>query len=448
MGIFGALNTAVSGLSAQSYALENISGNIANSDTTGFKRVETSFVDLIPDGSANREHSGSVAGYSRSTNTVQGQLNATSVNTHMAINGDGYFIVQQSTGTTDNQPVLTDENYYTRRGDFELDRNGYLVNGSGSYLTGQKLDPATGNPTGSQPEAIRITSDVLPAQQSTSVNYRASLPESPSTSEAVESVPGSELMQSSLIGQATIGAADSDNFIATSVSGGSVTLYDAKGAEANVQLRWAKTANETTSTSDTWSLYYQSNSTTGSEQWTRIGGDFTFDSTGKLTSPTSNPTISGLTVDGNNVGDVTFDIGSSGISQYARSSGDVEVTMMDQNGYPAGRMSDISITDTGRVRANYSNGRSVDLYEVPIATFNGDSKLKRMDGGLFAETSGSGAPLINGSASIVAGSVEGSNVDISEEFTKLIVTQQAYSANTKIVTTANQMLQETINMIR
>jgi flagellar hook protein FlgE len=95
MGIFGAMTTAVSGLRAQSYALENISGNIANSQTTGFKRLDTSFVDLIPDLPYRHEIAGSVGGFSRLTNTLQGDLQSTGVPTHMALNGEGYFVVQE-----------------------------------------------------------------------------------------------------------------------------------------------------------------------------------------------------------------------------------------------------------------------------------------------------------------------------------------------------------------
>src|SRR3954468_15099160 len=95
MGIFGALTTAVTGMRAQSYALENISGNIANSQTTAFKRIDTSFEDLIPETSANMQLAGSVLASSRASNTVQGDIQNSSVGTFMAVNGDGFFVVQK-----------------------------------------------------------------------------------------------------------------------------------------------------------------------------------------------------------------------------------------------------------------------------------------------------------------------------------------------------------------
>ncbi|MBX9993012.1 flagellar hook protein FlgE [Phreatobacter oligotrophus] len=450
MGIFGAMTTAVSGLSAQAYALENISGNIANSQTTAFKRIETAFVDLIPDSGPKRELSGSVTGYSRATNTIQGQISATSITTNLAINGDGYFVVQQPSGFVDGQPTFATTNAYTRRGDFTVDANGYMVNGAGYYLRGLPLDRTTGNPLGSSPVPIQITNDVIPARATDKIKYRASLPTVPKTAQA-NATAGSELMDSGLIGDATINSTDAPNFVATSVSGGSITAFDSLGNEVNVQIRWAKTANAAAGpppVSDTWSAYYQSNSTSGAETWTRIGGDFTFSSTGQLTSPTSSPTIPNLTVNGTNVGNVELDIGTNGLSQYARADGTVQVTDIGQNGYAVGELMNVTITDTGRVRGNYSNGQSVDLFSIPLASFNGDNMLKRLDGGAFAETSGSGPAILGASGRIVSQSLEGSNVDISEEFTKLIITQQAYAANTRIVTTSNSMLQETINMIR
>ncbi|HMN50715.1 MAG TPA: flagellar hook basal-body protein, partial [Xanthobacteraceae bacterium] len=134
MGIFGAMTTAVGGLQAQSFALENISGNIANSQTTGFKRVDTSFADMVASSSAKRQTAGGVTALSRQTNNVQGDIQTAGVDTFMAIKGDGYFVVQKPAGFPDGQPTFVGVDLYTRRGDFELDKNGYLVNGSGYYL--------------------------------------------------------------------------------------------------------------------------------------------------------------------------------------------------------------------------------------------------------------------------------------------------------------------------
>ena len=128
MGIYGAMSTAVTGLRAQSFALENISGNIANSQTTGFKRIDTDFMDLIPDAPQKRQTAGSVLAQSRSTNNIQGDIKGTSTETNMAINGNGFFVVEPPIGMSDGDTLFAGANYYTRRGDFELDNGGYLVN--------------------------------------------------------------------------------------------------------------------------------------------------------------------------------------------------------------------------------------------------------------------------------------------------------------------------------
>jgi flagellar hook protein FlgE len=151
MGIFDALTTAVAGLQAQSFALQNISGNIANSQTTGYKQTDTHFEDLVSDAALGQQTANGVIAGSRSTNTVQGTIQSTAVSTDMAINGNGWFVVSKPIGTADNQPVFSGVNNYTRAGDFQLNSNGNLVNGAGYYLMGLPLDPQTGNPLGSSP---------------------------------------------------------------------------------------------------------------------------------------------------------------------------------------------------------------------------------------------------------------------------------------------------------
>src|SRR3954470_6713707 len=194
MGIFGALTTAVGGLRAQSYALENVSGNIANSQTTAFKRIDTSFLDLVPQTSVTQQLAGGVTTQSRSTNSVQGDVQTASVATFMAINGAGFFAVQKPGTFSDGAPVFDGVDRYTRRGDFQLDKSGYLVNGAGYYLEGVPIDPTTGNPSGSSPQVLKFQNDFLPAQETTKIDYRANLASYPFTTKHDTSVQGSELL--------------------------------------------------------------------------------------------------------------------------------------------------------------------------------------------------------------------------------------------------------------
>lgn len=458
MGIFGALATSVSGLRAQSYAFENISGNIANSQTVGFKRTDTSFMDLVPDSAPTRQLSGSVLSFSRATNTVQGDIQSSTIPTFMGINGEGYFVIEERTAYVDNLPVFSGVDKYTRRGDFSIDRNGYLVNGAGYYLKGLELDPLTGNPSGSTPEVIRISNDLLPAEATTEVIYRGNIPQYPLTANADQSVAGSELIDATdfannpttagvAVGDGVVQADDVSTFLDQSIAGGAITVYDSTGAPVNLQLRWAKLDATTT---PQWNLFYQNDSAaTGTNAaWTNVGQVFEFDATGRLSPEISTVVLSNLTVDDIAVGDVTLNFGGTGVTQFADTNGATKVTQFDQNGYSAGELTSISIAEGGILTGSYSNGRTQKMSLISLATFNADNSLKKLNGGAFAQTQDSGAPIIGSAGTVIGSSLESSNTDIADEFTKLIVTQQAYTANTRVVTTSNQMLQEVVNMLR
>jgi flagellar hook protein FlgE len=455
MGIFGALTTAVTGMRAQAFALENISGNIANSQTTAFKRIESSFVDLIPDSVISQQLAGSVLANSRATNTVQGDIQSASVSTFMAINGEGYFVVEKPDSVNSGTPVFSGTNLYSRRGDFQLDQNGYMVNGAGYYLMGIPLDPTTGDPTSSVPQTLQFQNSFLPAAATSEIDYRANLASYPQTANADPSTPGSELINAADFTPAsisTVAASDNTVFLNETISGGAVTAYDSNGTAVNVQLRWGKTdaASLGAGHADTWNLFYQTNSTaTGAQtQWVNAGTDYTFGTSGQLSPSIASITLSGMTVDGVTLGDVALVHGAGGITQFADASGGTQVNQIQQNGFPAGQLQSISVNDKGSIEGTYSNGRTVELAEITLATFSGANMLKRLDGGAYAATTESGLPKFNGPGKIVGASLEGSNTDIGDEFTKLIVTQQAYSANTRVITTSNQMVQDLLNMLR
>jgi flagellar hook protein FlgE len=179
MGIFDALNTAVAGLQAQSFALQNISGNIANSQTTGYKETDTYFEDLVSAAALGQQTANGVTAGARSTNTVQGTIQSSSVSTDMAINGDGWFVVAKPTGTSDNQPVFSGVDNYTRAGDFQLNSGGYLVNGAGYYLMGIPINRTPGNPIGSSPQVLQFSNDFVSAQETTAITYQLNLPSTP-----------------------------------------------------------------------------------------------------------------------------------------------------------------------------------------------------------------------------------------------------------------------------
>ena len=621
MGIFDALTTAVSGLQSQSFALQNISGNIANASTVGYKGIDTSFEDLIPDSlNPQSQVAGGVKALAQQTITTQGTVSASTVATNIAINGDGFFDVQQPTGTTDGNPTFNGITDYTRAGDFQVNAQGYLVNSAGYYLMGTAVDPKTGNPLGSVPTVLQFNNNFVPAQATTAIQYAANLPTVPVTTASpnaptgsitaagglngadfgannptVTGTPPSALVNTSDVGNAatdsggaaitsstllsnlspspgvasgdtitvdgvsitfasatattptlntattppsialgisnTVGdllkavdlatgnttnpssvdstgkvtlnsgtagttdpvtgeltgngltvtadaagifkslgfttttstlpaaepsgggfpgqgvvvASDVTTFDNESISGGAITVYNSAGTPVNVQLRWAMTAP------GTWNLFYQSDpSATGSQTaWTNVGTNFTFNSNGNLTSPTGGGiTIPGLTVGGQSVGDVALNFASGALTQFSSTSGTATVGQITQNGFAAGQLQSVAINNSGTVVGTFSNGQNIDLAAITLSHFNGTNYLQALDGQAYAATEQSGAAIQGASGTISGSSLEGSNTDIADEFTKLIVTQQAYSANTKVITTANDMVQSLLNVLR
>jgi flagellar hook protein FlgE len=617
MGIFDALNTSVGGLQAQSFALQNISGNIANASTTGYKGINTTFEDLIPDSTtANKQAAGGVTAFSQQTITTQGTVSTTTIGTNMAINGDGFFSVQKPTSITDNVPVFSGVTDYTRRGDFQVNANGNLVNGAGYYLMGVDVDPKTGNPTGNVPHVLQFQNNFIPAQATTSITYAANLPTQPKTpastsaaagtitalgglnasdfstgfnplaqgtlspytnntvtgsvvnnddtagaapisattqlvgtagptsndlgttitngstitvngttitfstaqtnvtgtgtanvtigigagsTQTVQSVlsvidgitntavpstvsggrltlstgtaaslvlggagnalaalgltAGTTTRNGGIAGNGVVIANDLTTFTNESISGGAVTAYNAAGTPVNLQLRWAKVDSATLGTghSDSWELFYQTSTTaTGtSPAWVNTGTVFTFGANGALASPSgTSVSIPNVTVDGQSLGNLTTNISTGALTQFASSSGAATINGITQNGFAAGQLQSVAVNNSGIVVGTFSNGQNIDLASVTLSHFNGTNYLKALDGGAYEATDLSGPAIIGASGSISGSSLEGSNTDIADEFTKLIVTQQAYSANTKVITTANNMVQDLLNVLR
>jgi flagellar hook protein FlgE len=609
MGIFDALNTSVGGLQAQSFALQNISGNIANSSTVGYKGIDTSFEDLIPDaGSPRQQVAGGVLAFAQSTITTQGTVSSSTIATNMAINGDGFFSVQKATSMNGNVPVFGGATDYTRRGDFQVNSTGNLVNGAGYYLMGVDVDPTTGSPTGGVPHVLQFQNNFIPAQATTNINYALNLPATPKTQASSSgvagtittagginpadfvsnplpvgspappvdaSITGSAAMNqaspavtitgntalsgtapsdslnpgfavndtitvdgttikfvssgatgnelnitdnvSALLakissitgGQATISTTgatageitlhtgtqadlsitgtggapnalvalgftasitqpraagtnlgsgkvtgdDVQTFLNESISGGAVTCYNSTGTPVDVQMRWAKTDSASLGSGhqDTWNLFYQTSTTAsgGQTAWVNVGTNFAFDANGALVSPTG-PTLNipNVSVDNQALGNVTIDMAGGALTQFDSTGGAATINNLSQNGFAAGQLQSVSIGDNGMVIGTFSNGQNMNLAQVTLSHFNGTNYLKALDGGAYEVTADSGPAIAGASGKIAGSSLEGSNTDIADEFTKLIVTQQAYSANTKVITTANSMVQDLLNVLR
>jgi flagellar hook protein FlgE len=250
-------------------------------------------------------------------------------------------------------------------------------------------------------------------------------------------------------GQGVVAANDLTAFTSESISGGAVTVYNSAGTPINLQLRWALVS--TSSGQDTWNLFYESNSAaTGTNaMWTNVGQNFTFNSDGNLVTPSgSGITIPNVSVNGQNMGNVAMNFSSGGLTQFASTTGAATVNEIQQNGYAAGQLQSVAINNNGLVVGTFSNGQNLDLASVTLSHFNGTNYLQALSGEAYAVTEQSGPAIAGASGTISGSALEGSNTDIADEFTKLIVTQQAYSANTKVITTANDMVQDLLNVLR
>ncbi len=255
------------------------------------------------------------------------------------------------------------------------------------------------------------------------------------------------------IGTGQVIGNDTSTFLNESVAGGAVTTYDVSGAPVNLQFRWAKNRQQPRSAPAIPIPGTCSIRSIPTQPAPRSRGR-----TSTPTSPSRPPArcrrryrtsrSTNAVVNGVSLGSPVINFGTGGVTQFADANGNVQVNQIQQDGFPAGQLQSVGVGTNGRIVGNYSNGRNLDLAEISVATFNGTNFLKRVNGGAFEVTDASGQALYGKAGTIVGSSLEGSNTDIADEFTKLIVTQQAYSANTKVITTSNTMVQDLLNVLR
>ncbi|MDE1151595.1 MAG: flagellar hook protein FlgE [Micavibrio sp.] len=429
MSLTSALYTAVSALQAQSAAISSVSQNIANASTTAYKTTGVSFQDLVT-GTGNAT-TGNVSGgvlYSTYQNmSAQGTIQATDSNTDLAINGDGFFVVTNS-DTSSTAPDYT----YSRNGSFTTDANGYLVNSEGYYLMGQATD-ASGNVTSGSASSLnsltQVNTNIVSgmAQATANVTMAANLP-----------------------ADAAVGDTFNTSF----------EIYDSLGVSSTVNQTWTKTgANE-------WSLamadpVLTSDNTTTSGTISPASATLTFNGDGSLAS--TDPATLDVTVSGFSTGasDDTFKLNlgtagsTTGLTQYASNSSDpqIDISSINQDGLKYGQLTNVTVGKDGIVTANFDNGLSRAIYQIPIATFANANGLTHVNGSIYDENEAAGNVTLHdpgeGSAgSITASALEASTVDTSSEFSRMIVAQQAYSSAAQVVTTAKDMYDTLISMVR
>lgn len=436
MSLFNALTTAVSGLSAQSAAFSNISDNIANSQTTGFKGVDTDFIDYLTESTPTLNESGSVATLPQYTNNVQGAITQSTDPLALAIRGQGFFDVSTgSSNAANSSTIFNAQQYYTRDGNFSVNAQGYLVNDAGYYLDGWNVDPTTGITNNTVLSPVQISQSTYQPVSTSNITLSANLPATPSGTAPITS---------------------------------QVNVYDSLGTEHALNFAYTQNAsNDWTVTVSSPDNIAGGSTTIGTAELkfgSASGNAVPAGTIGSITNPTGVLSASGyanggpatLTLSpdfGQGTQNITLNLGTyggtSGLTQYAGT--DFNLLGVTQNGMPQGSFSNVTIDKSGDVVVNYTNGQSQTVAQVPLTTFNAPDALQRQNGQAYTATSESGQPLTNavgasGAGSLTVGSLESSNVDIATEFTKLITAQEAYSANAKVVTTADQLATTTINM--
>ncbi len=416
---------AVSGLRNHQTMMDVVGNNIANVNTTGFKSSNTVFEDVLSQtlrgagragantGGTNPAQIGlgaSVAGVT--TNFSQGAPQLTGRGTDLAITGDGFFIVDQG-----------GERLFTRSGAFTLDTLGRLVSQNGGIVQGWPAD-ANGqfNPNGPvRPLVVPVGDVIAPVQTSTSV------------------------LGGNLPADAAVGTT-----VATSID-----VYDGQGRQTTVRYELTKTA------ADTWSVGYRYVDDAGVQQPTPpaaasavTGGPLTFDANGELTSGYA-LTIPGGTIPGFAAGDdITISLGAASAPARITQFGSLSTAAaLDQNGSAAGSLQSFSIGQDGLVTGSYSNGLTRSLGQLALASFTNPEGLEKRGGSTFGATAASGAVNIGqagqgGRGLLSSGTLEMSNVDLSTEFTNLILAQRGFQANSRVVTTSDEMLQEVVNLKR
>jgi flagellar hook protein FlgE len=397
-------------------------------NTVGYKTKEAAFSALVTRSTPNFHSPGGVRSTPVASVDRQGLLQASSSVTDLAISGQGFFVV-----TTTPTPGANDTRSYTRAGQFSADTEGYLKNPAGYYLQGWATD-ATGTPTTTNTttlaglQTVRVSNITGSAVPTTEVEIGANLPASAATSSAVTT---------------------------------NVQIFDSLGVSQTVTFTWTKTGT------NAWTVTANApNATPAAGTENTTGGPafsvaivFNNDGTPLSFDGATTPPDLVLTGWSSGAGTSTIDLdfGTAGAIGTARADGITQFSssyitnFVNQNGVQFGNFFGVNIDEFGVVSALFDNGQTLDIFRVPVATFPNPNGLDAKTGTVFSESQESGSYFLRqaGQANaglIVPSSLEASTTDLADEFTNMIITQRAYSANTKVITTADQMLEELLRV--
>lgn len=401
-----AFKIAISGIKSATTDLDVTGNNIANANTTGFKESRAEFADIYA--TSNLGTSKDAVGQGVQLAQVaqqfkQGNISFTDNSLDMAINGEGFFVMDDNGART-----------YTRAGAFGLDTNGYIVNATGQNLMAFQAD-ANGNITGAI-DRLRIDTSNIAPQATTSVEAQLNL-------DAGEAVNGA----------AAFSPTDASSYTHST----SLTVYDSLGQEHVAVVYYRKTG------ANTWQTHLRID---GDNAQTTTAQALAFNNSGALT--TAMPISYGTFTPTNGAAAFTLSLDFAGTTQYGADYG---TTALSQDGFTTGRLSGIDIDDRGVVLARFTNGQSQAQGQIMMANFSNPQGLQPMGDTIWAETSSSGQPL-NGAPGtgtlglVQAGALEESNVELAEQLVNMIVAQRAFQANAQVISTEDEITQTIINI--
>jgi flagellar hook protein FlgE len=417
----GSFSAGLSGLNVNAAYLSVIGNNLANINTVGFKSSGVTFQDLVSQtvggSSANPMQIGlGVTVGAISPVFSQGAIENTREATNVAIQGNGFFVVRGEDG-----------NSYTRVGNFTFDANGKLVTPDGQFVQGYTaIDATTGAVvTTGQPTDVTVPPGVLrPPVATTSMGTQTNLDAS---------------------------AAVGDTHTAA------VQIYDSLGEQHVATILYTKTA------ATTWSYEVtvpatEATGTAGTTAGTvRLGatGVVTFDGLGALSVPAADVSLAGPTTwtNGATVNAITWDLWSGTAAALTGYTADSSNSSISQNGSPAGQIDNVSITADGTIMGTFGAGQSVAMGQLAMANFNNAKGLLKLGSSRYGESQSAGIANVGvagtgGRGTLIGSALEGSNVDIAQEFTAMILAQRGYQANSKTITVSDELLVETLNLKR
>ena len=408
-----AFSTSLSGVNAAQSDLDVISNNIANSSTTGFKTARAEFGDVYAQsllGTTTPTPGQGVKVIGITQQFSQGDLEFTDNALDVAINGDGFFQVK-------DQGVVE----YTRAGAFKIDKDGYISTVSGARVQGFQVDATTGAVTGNIGDIQTQTALLDPKATSTATltgNLNAGAT-APTTS--------------------PFSATDASTYNSTT----SLAVFDSKGNSHTLDLYFVKT-----STANQWDVYsYLDGVSTTANATTALISALPFSTAGAYDS-TGNKGTATIAQDVTGAASLSIALDITGFTQYGTN---FAVTTSAQNGYSAGQLSSIEVSDTGLVSARYSNGISAAMGQFALADFQNPNGLQPVGSTNWVETYKSGMPVLNKAGNANLGLIQGfaleqSNVQITQELVDLIVAQRNFQANAQVVQAEDAITQTIINM--